>query len=823
MSLLRLIILATLAAPLSSGRAATIISTGSGHWNTNASTIWTGGAGTTGPRVGNAASSADSVEILAGHIISFSAGSPGTGSIGTNDFALGNGNVVSINGGVFAHANNGGNWFRLGQFSGGTFNINDGAAYLPVGNVQVGLGPAGSSTVRIGDGTGAAGSAILNMRDAFNVTNGTTSASGHISELNLGSQQDNTLTGSAGFIIIESDGILEGAQHTTTNTATAGNPPNWVYSQSTTRIGRYGSETESSLIIKAGGRFNARGNIEVGANRTAAGLSAKGLLHLDGTGANLTHSFGDLTIGYTGDGRMIIENGAEYIRLTHAVDPISGVIPRRNTLHIGRNAAGVGTLDIRSGGKFIRDSGGNVGDLYIGTSGRGTVTISDGGEFINRSTNWDWVGVDPGGQGAIIVNEGGIYTSSANLVLGRDAASGSLAAANGRLEINNGQMTIGDIHIGQDGRGHFLMNGGTASVNRLTMARGTGTSTLDIRDGELTIRGNFFAGGDSDAAYANSTAPGIATITQSGGTVTATNAMSIGLSAGHTATFDMTGGEFYHEIGDITIGEKGTGTTRIGKDATFIDQSNQVDSFLFVGRQDGSNGILMVDGYLEKTNAAAGIRVGYGSDAAGLENNTTGVGLIGGTGEIKAPGSIWVGNRGTITGGTKTTAGLLTIDGGLNLVSTVGSATQSTLFVNFDSNFELGADRIEIHGAFNVDGAVIDGIWDGGGEVGFDSRYWIVVNSDADQIGAGLFANMSFDSTHELANAYLNDLYADGFITLGGMEFAMFYSADFETRATTGGNDLLLSAMGSVVPEPSMATLFGAGLAALVMRRRRRH
>lgn len=806
------VVLSILSLLSASLRSATLVADGSGNWHDPL--IWDADlrpmTGTTG---------SDSVVIgkdengLARIVTWVGGTSGGVGNTNStngasSDFGVDNGNTITLEGGILAHTK-GTNWVRIGNWGAGTLDIKDGKVFFPVGEVQVGThGTAASGTIRIGDGTGAAGSAVMNL---WATVDG--AWSGQTTALNLGKQQNNTFHGSAGFITIESDGLLEGGAHTTTKPADV-----WVYNQSVTRIGYYASAVESVLLIKAGGRFNAHGTVEMGSSGALNGITSKGLLHLDGEGALMTQDFGEFNIGRDGEGRMIIENSAQYIKSTNALDTTSGETPKGFGNNLGRALSGVGILTIRTNGKFIRDAGGNVGDFYIGASGQGTVTIETGGELINRSSNWDWIGVNEGSVGRVYVNAGGLYsvTSTAQIVVGRDAASATLAAASGLIEINGGSLvSAGDVHIGQEGDGTFRLISGRAEMYKLSMGRGAGTGLVEVTGGEMLIKGNLFIAGDT-GDYSANTSLGTATFNQSGGTVTATNAISIGLGTNHTGTMNLTGGELYHKVSDVTVGEKGTGHLYIGKDAKFYEQATASDAYLFVGRQNGSQGTMIVDGYLEKENAS--IRVGHGNDAAGTENNTTGRGTLGGSGTIKSLGGVYIGSYGTLTGGTMTSVGALTIEGNLNLVTNSASASQSTLFVNFDSSSPLGADRIIVTGEIYVDGARIDGTW-GGGATGLESRYWLVLSDE----GLGLsdfFTNMVWDSDHYLASDYWN-MGADGFVNIGGMDFAMFYQADFDTGALTGGNDLMLSAMGAV-PEPGISSLALLGIASLFMRRRRR-
>ena len=123
-----------------------------------------------------------------------------------------------------------------------------------------------------------------------------------------------------------------------------------------------------------------------------------------------------------------------------------------------------------------------------------------------------------------------------------------------------------------------------------------------------------------------------------------------------------------------------------------------------------------------------------------------------------------------------------------------------------------GVDRITLTGAVDISGALLDGDWLAGGPTGVNSRYWLMVNDDVDPI-FGTFANTS--PTSPFSSLFPA---ADAWTTIDGQEFAIFYGANFDSNAFTGGNDLLLAA----VPEPATALLLPAMLVLGMMRRRRK-
>jgi T5SS/PEP-CTERM-associated repeat protein len=736
-------------------------STGSGIWHpTNPDNIWS--------PVGNPLPGASDNMIINGHTVIFgnTIGSATAGLSGSGDLGVSNGNRIDINNGGVLSQEQTGWWVRIGHSGLGTLNINDGRFHFTNGtgggsNLQVGVQDANSEgRINVGDGTGGAGTAVLNLRHRINGDD-----QGGTVNMNLGAS-NNTF----GIVTVNSDGLLQG--DAIVRGANAQNPH--------IRVGQQTSTFQSILRVNGGGQANVRGNLEVG-----AGAGAQGLVHLTGANARMDQYDGDFTVGFNGTGGMLIENNAVYLRHDNPDARMDGFVGR---------GAGTGTITVRDGGQFIRAAGGNVGDFRIGLGGTGILNIGDGGLFLNQSNNWDWVGQDSGGNGTVTINQGGIYrsTGSSNLNVGvNGGATGLLHVNGGFLDLQSG--THAEIRVGQNGNGTFRQSSGTSNVRAVILAENSGTATFEMQGGTFTTRGGFLMGG----ANTGSTGNGSATVTQSGGTMNVGGALVVGLATNHAGIFNLTGGTLNHTASDTSIGESGTGTMTIGSGATFSDTS--AGSF-YVGRNDGSSGTLWVDGTLSRT-AATAIRVGNGNGSG--VNNTNAPGTLGGTGTINATaGGVTIGTRGTLTAGTLASVGTLTINGNVDF------STGGQLFMNLGAGG--ASDRIQLNGTLNIEGALL-ALSTNSASIAPGSYHWLVVNDGTDSI-TGSFANLSATSAH---SAWFPP--ADGWITVEGQEFGVFYGGDFATQSLTGGNDLVLAA----IPEPGSLALIGFATGLCLLRRRR--
>ena len=622
-------------------------------------------------------------------------------------------------------------------------NINDGAFYFTNGvgaanqapNLQIGVaGLAGEGVVNVGDGIGAAGSALLNLRHLVSGADNVIAVS-----MNLGSSSGGSLSGK---MVINADGLVEGDVRTLNGVS---NP--------VIRIGQAATaaQVESSVLVN-GGRFNVGGTMELGSENGAAGTRAKGSLTVT-NGGRVEMGTGELAVGWNGDGKILVSNNGVFSRTLTAAN--------RMDINLGREANGVGSITVESGGQFLV-GGGDLGDFRIGRNGRGTVTINNGGLLEYGASNWIWVGNGTNANGYVQVNAGGTFrtTGSGNFNIG------DIAASTGLVEVNGGNFHLlnngGQLRIGQNGNGTFRQISGSTNVGSILMAENSGLAGFELQSGELNSRGQMFMGGGAPDSGGN----GTATATQSGGVFTLNGSMVVGLAAGHSASYTMTGGELRHTGSDFTVGESGIGTLTIGAGATVNDTS--AGGFV-VGRNNGSAGFLTVDGLLTRSSGA--VRIGNG-DLAGVDN-TNATGELAGTGTITASGGVRIGARGSISGATKTTVGTLQINGDL-----VFSAN-GVLHADFSSTGAV--DRIGVDGVVDITGALLDGNWISGSPTGPTNRYWLVDNDGTEGI-IGTFANASLSSPS--ASLFPD---AQGWVTFNGQEFAINYNGNYDTLAPVGG------------------------------------
>lgn len=251
------------------------------------------------------------------------------------------------------------------------------------------------------------------------------------------------------------------------------------------------------------------------------------------------------------------------------------------------------------------------------------------------------------------------------------------------------------------------------------------------------------------------------------------------------------------------------GTTAVNKTGGGLWRLSGASSY--TGNTTVAAGTLLVTGSLAATNisVAAGATLG-GSGTIG--NSTASTVTVLGTLSPGSDAKSALYGVSTLSFGSSTAVSfgadsVFSVQVG-SALDTPGSTNGTSDRIALSSSSLTLGSNVTLTGAFN--GTTAD--------ASANTFYWIATLGGATP-AAGTFANSSLYDWSSLLGggySYNNDSYH---VTLGGQDFALFYNADFATKAFTGGNDLLLVA---VVPEPGKCVLLMLGLLGLIGHRRRR-
>lgn len=242
--------------------------------------------------------------------------------------------------------------------------------------------------------------------------------------------------------------------------------------------------------------------------------------------------------------------------------------------------------------------------------------------------------------------------------------------------------------------------------------------------------------------------------------------------------------------GTTTVNKTGTGTWKLGGTSTYTGDTNvNAGALLLTGSLASSNVTVASGATLGGTGTAAGQIIINGTLSPGNDAKTNGYGM------------------GTIT-----------------FTSTVSFAQGSSYFVQLGTNVGGGvgaSDRMAAGSGLTLGSDVnLSGVFQGTFDDREDNtRYWIGTNGGTWTIN-GTFANSEvWDWTGILYTAPEAAFHQGYKVTVDGVDFALFYDANFGSDSLYGGNDIVLIA---TVPEPLAGTLLLAALGSIILQRRRR-
>ena len=507
------------------------------------------------------------------------------GYLGYNSGTTG---VVTITGDGSTWTNS--KYLYIGYNSIGTLNITDGAAvrdttgyigYTSSSTGAVTVDGSGSTWTHSGNlYVGSAGNGTLNITNDGTVSVTGTTSVGSNGTIDFGSKGGMLTTGTLCSLLSQITGIGT--------------------------ITTYGIVSDIDLLFDATHPANYSTLLSNSSDQNIA-------FNLDLSGVTKT---GDLGIGYTGHGSMVVKDG---------------VIIKSKTGYIGYSSGSTGIVTVEGEGSTWTNSG----NLYVGNSGSGTLNITNGGMVIadeiclgkngqfsmtgsnsilcvNHLTGFD---TNLNLSGSLYIGQSGGSASGSytigdnqNFYIGKDLELGYSTVAT--FTQTGGTNTVTNGLIFGSKKATYTLSGGILSVGGNITTNSSG-STMIIDGGTLNTEGSISVGyfhvgynsgsegsfilksGQSlsattgiyfDSAIESIGYQGNGRFTNSGGTNNIGGTLYLGYKAGSTGEYLLNSGTV--TTSDLYIGSSGGGIYRQSDGATKVNNS------LYLGYNSGSCGLL---------------------------------------------------------------------------------------------------------------------------------------------------------------------------------------------------------------------------------------
>ncbi|MEM7625872.1 MAG: PEP-CTERM sorting domain-containing protein [Planctomycetota bacterium] len=455
---------------------------------------------------------------------------------------------------------------------------------------------------------------------------------------------------------------------------------------------RIGQDLTGSTAASGGfGELSVASDLRIGLNATNT-FDNKAILD----GANATATVGDVIYaGENGTGTLEVRNGATItgarLRVGSGVDSNgsllvtgdSSLLTATTDLVVATN--GIGDATVSDGGRIAAS-----GEFWVGYSGSavGTLTIDDATVNVGQGNSGNfYIGgrddvTNAGGNGTVIVENGGLITSALDTIIGSN-------------ETSSGVLTV----TGAGSIADFSDNGAGATINDLTTVGGRGGGILNVNaGGELAAEGLYLNSASANTQDVELNVDGMGT------EINVDGALIVGNAGSATAT--ISGGAQINTAfnPDTNVINRrviiGLGTNSDGSSLTLTGNGTRLDYFdnerLSVGFNGGSttNRALLevLDGAVVQLAQPGEALADQGFIVVGDEAN--GNGQI----DVRGAGSLLEGRYLNI-GESTNTSGLVNItDGGeirANDFSEVGAAGTGSSFMNISGSgslFEVGTD-----------------------------------------------------------------------------------------------------------------------------------
>jgi T5SS/PEP-CTERM-associated repeat protein len=617
----------------------------------------------------------------------------------------------------------------------GNFQMGDSAVF-GVNTLTVGNGGTGDGQLNVFTGskfTTADDTTVAAEEDSQGVieVDGTGSALTVQGNLTVGGGGTGSLTVSDNATVTNQDATV-GDEETSTGTVLLFDAGATWHTYGDLTIGENGT---GEVTVEAGATMQVDGDLTLGHNE-----GSQGTLTVDGPTTTFTFGAGDVTIGSSGTGTMIVQNAA-------FVD-LSG------------NAVTLGDQETGDGGLLVTDPGTilNTGALTVGGSGSGTLTVQNGGALstgdatigdqavsnfnlalvTDPGSTWTTTGLTVGGSGVgtLEIENGGVVT-----VNNTELAIGDEAIGEGTVTLNGTGSTLrftGKLEVGENGTGLFAVEGAASftgnSVVVGDMPFSVGTLNVDGVGSKMEVQTDFNIG-EQGAGSLNVT--NSATLTSdvnttladmSGSSAAATVGTLANWSIGgtltigsqSTATLAVSGGANV-SAANITIGDQGNGTGTVtvsGASAAGnppTPSTMQFSATLTIARA-GTATLNVNAGGQVKTFGSSPLGINVG-----VQRNSLGTVDISGTGSSLSANAIFIGENGT---------GYVTVEQGASLVAVngteLGGETYGTGILTVNGNNAPAGMNTSIQaGALTVGYSGYGSLYVNGGAIATDTTLQI--------------------------------------------------------------------------------------------------
>jgi len=496
----------------------------------------------------------------------------------------------------------------------------------------------------------------------------------------VGQSQDGELQIIREGWVVSQGGQLGVGANTNGKVTVSGTDALWKLEDGSIQLG-VGPNSSGILEIVDGGFVNGLGGFEA---YIGFGEGASGEVTVSGTDS-YWYVWGDVYVGYDGDGRLTIDNGglveADWaLRIAEGAQSQGEVVVSRGAtldvweeLEVG--GKGRGNLNIESGGTVVS---------WQGTLGRdagsyGEVTVSGSHPDSGAKSSWNLDGqltVGGAGTGKLTIDDNGqvIVTEGNHVYIAeREGSKGDVVVAGG------GVLSItGDLDVGRNGKGTLKVESG-GSVTNDRSSIGWGKSSY----GEVTVSGASSTWELERQLYVGLDGEGRLAIID-GGQVNVGRFMHIAEGSEATGEVVVAGGAGLDITEDLDVGRNGTGTLSV------LSGGSLTNRYTTIGYGAGSIGEVIVSG----TGSTWTLRSLY---VGGWDGNGEGHLTVADGGQVSVTSTLNVGHQGK---------GTLSVQSG-------GSVTSQTSTIGYGAG---SYGEVIVSGAkstWNVDGELKVG---GGGE-----------------------------------------------------------------------------------------------------------